>query len=145
VPASMIATRRGARDRRAGRLLSVPAMVLLCCLAACSGGPVQPTPPPAPAASSPNTPSASSASWTERCTSQVTYWAGELLSGRDGGYDYQEMGLSGTTNEALHAVLASPDRTNTAEWIRSEAARQCEARAAAAARHASSPGTGWPQ
>lgn len=39
------------------------------------------------------------------CTSQLTYWAGEQLRGADGGYDYQEMGLTSGQNDALSVIV----------------------------------------
>jgi hypothetical protein len=124
------------------------ACLLLVVVAGCAPGVRQPPAAPGGSVTVPQTSRSSSpapASWTERCTSQVSYWAGEKLSGRDGGYDYQEMGLSGTTNEALQAVLTSPDRKNRPVWIHAAATRECRARAATAAQHEASPGSGWPQ
>jgi hypothetical protein len=95
-------------------------------------------------------PSQPTVSWSERCTDQVTYWAKDVLLGHDAGLDYQEMGLSGTTNEALQAVLAEAksrpeaDGEPTAGWIRTRAARECQARGARAASRASSSPGGWP-
>lgn len=128
------------------RALALVGLVLAVATSGCSAAAQQPatgdhsvTAPPAPS------PTPSAATWTERCTSQVSYWAGEHLSGRDGGYDYQEMGLSGTTNAALQAVITSPDRINTPGWIHAAAARECRARASTAAQHEATPGPGWPQ
>lgn len=112
------------------------------------------TAPPS-AASASAAPSAGSAGWVGRCTDQVTYWATEVLRGRDAGYDYQEMGLAGTTNDALRAVLTGAAELTSAKgltgakgapsagWIGRRAARECRVRAGRAAGRDSTV-SGWP-
>lgn len=91
------------------------------------------------------TPSPSAeAAWTSQCIAQVTYWTVRLLDDPDHSYDYQEMGLSGQTYEALREVLQGADgRHQSRAWVerRSTAICATHARRATAAR---STGTGWP-
>ena len=66
-------------------------------LAGCAGPPpAAPPPPSTPPAPDPVT----------VCTDQLVYWAGEQLRGApDGGFDYQEMGLSGAQADALSDLV----------------------------------------
>ena len=63
------------------------------------------------------------------CTNQLTYWAGEQLRGApDGGFDYQEMGLSHAQFDAL-AVLVDGARARgpslSADWVPTRARELC--------------------
>ena len=56
------------------------------------------------------------------CTTQLTYWAGEILRGApDQGGDYQHMGLTSTSYEELLALVAQ--RTTAAERVAGVAGR----------------------
>ncbi len=70
---------------------SVAALLVLGAAVGCA--PAPPTaaaPPPDPA---------------EVCARQLGYWAEQQLRGADGGFDYQEMGLSSRQNDALQVVV----------------------------------------
>jgi hypothetical protein len=120
-------------DSRAG--LSALAALAALALAGCAGAP-----PAAPAA--PSRPPAPDP--VTVCTNQLTYWAGEQLRGApDGGFDYQEMGLSHAQFDAL-AVLVDGARARgpslSADWVPTRARELCTEIAARPA----PTGRSWP-
>jgi uncharacterized protein YceK len=84
------------------------------------------------------------AAWTARCTTQVSYWTVRLLDDPEHSYDYQEMGLSGQTYEALREVQREADgRRRSSDWVERHSAATCAAHAGRAIA-TRSPGAGWP-
>lgn len=77
------------------------------------------------------------------CTSQLEYWAGQLLDGPDKGYDYQHMGLSMDKYEELRVIVRRAKQLGAnrpADWVHEQATAACK-------RIAAKPkptGGGWP-
>ena len=103
-----------------------------------------PSPTPSkPAASAAPTLDAAAA-WTARCTTQVSYWIVRLLDDPEHSYDYQEMGLSGQTYEALREVQREAvGRRRSSDWVERHSAATCAAHASKATANRS-PDAGWP-
>ena len=70
------------------------------------------------------------------CTDQITYWAGQDLTGTaDGSFDYQHRGLTSEQNDALGALV---EQARAASWSPEQLAEQ--ARTACGAIVAEQPG-----
>lgn len=90
------------------------------------------------------TAAASASTWADACTRQVGYWVVRLLDEPDHSYDYQEMGLSGRTYEALRDVMRDAEGgPRSSAWVERRSAAVC---AAQARRHTEEPtsANGWP-
>jgi hypothetical protein len=77
------------------------------------------------------------------CTTQLTYWAGEMLRGApDHGGDYQHMGLTSTSYEELLALVANARQQPSVseEWLTEQAGLACQRVVAARATATSA----WP-
>jgi hypothetical protein len=78
------------------------------------------------------------------CTTQLTYWAGEILRGApDQGGDYQHMGLTSTSYEELLALVANARQQQPSvspAWLEEQARVGCQRVVAARATATSA----WP-
>ena len=133
------------RIRRAAATLLAVALVSLAATG-CSDGRLRdessPTPSETTASASPSL--SAQAAWTARCTTQVSYWTVRLLDDPEHSYDYQEMGLSGQTYEALREVKRAADgRRRSSDWVERHSAATCAAHASKATA-TRSPDAGWP-
>ncbi len=82
--------------------------------------------------------------WTTRCTSQVSYWVTRLRAEPEHSFDYQEMGLSSESYDALNEVLTDAGgRPRSRSWADAQAARRC-AQHAEQAVTARTGQNGWP-
>lgn len=107
------------------------AAIVLAVLALCGCGKDEPAAQPTP------TPD-----FVTSCTSQLEYWADQLLNGPDKGYDYQHMGLSMDKYEELRAIVkrAKQQGLPPGGWLHEQAVAACR-------RIAAKPkptGGGWP-
>lgn len=102
--------------------------------AACSAGPTPPAPTTTP-------------STVDICVNQLVYWAKDILgNAKDGGLDYQEMGLAGDQYEALQALVEQARRQQPLppDWLPQQAKAACAKLAAKSPTPTTSGGFGWP-
>lgn len=141
--------RRPLTPRRAGaaqRALSTALLAVTLAMAGCSGTPdgSAADPPPLAAPSSATATADPRTVWAARCSQQVSYWVVRLQQEPDHSFDYQEMGLSGDSYEALREVIrAAGDQERSTTWLNGRSAEACAARAdqAVASRRSQD---GWP-